>query len=260
MRVTWHGTGSAWSRKYGNSSALVESATEGATRLLIDCGHTVPGRLEETGVNLRDIDAVFISHLHGDHVYGLEEWGFKNFLLWDVRPVLLIAEELADPLWANVLSGTMAQVCNRSCLLDDYFEVVRLQVGRPVTVGPLTLEIRPVRHVPNAASFGCRVNGEGLSVGFTCDSLAGVDPWFYDGTDVVFHDCSFAPPFAETVHAHYEELRRYREDWRNRTQLVHYSDEIDALRQDPAFLSDLATSTLQICQPLHAYEARELRP
>jgi hypothetical protein len=259
MRVTWNGTGSAWSRRYGNSSALIESESDGGTRLLIDCGHTVPARLEELGVSLRDIDAVFISHLHGDHIYGLEEWGFKNLLLWDARPTLLIAEDLAAPLWANVLSGTMAQVCNRSCLLDDYFEVVRLQVGKPVSVGPFTLEIRPVRHVPNAASYGCRVAGDALSLGFTCDSLADVDSWFYDGTDAVFHDCSFSPPFAETVHAHFEELRRYPEDWRRRTRLVHYSDEVETLRQNPAFANELAESRFRICEPLRAYEAPGLR-
>lgn len=265
MRVTWNGTGSAWSRRYGNASALIEPiesagpSADGRMRLLIDCGHTVPNRLEELGVSLRDIDAVFISHLHGDHVYGLEEWGFKNLLLWDIRPKLLIAEEIAGALWENVLSGTMAQVCSRSCVLDDYFEVVRLQAGRPVDVGPFTLEICPVRHVPHAAAFGCRVGGESAILGFTCDSLAGVDPWFYDGTDAVFHDCSFAPPFAETVHAHFEELLRYSEDWRRRTLLVHYGDEIDRLRQDPAFVEKLTESRFQICRPTQPYEPAAFR-
>jgi hypothetical protein len=223
-------------------------------RLLIDCGHTVPGRLDDLGASLREVDAVFISHLHGDHVYGLEEWGFKNLLLWDARPKLFIAEDLADALWTNVLAGTMAQVCNRSCVLGDYFDVVRLQVGCPADVGPLTLEICPVRHVPHAASYGCRVTSGGRALGFTCDSLAGVDPWFYEGTEVVFHDCSFSPPFPETVHAHFDEVRRYPEDWRRRTLLVHYADETERLRQDPAFEASLSQSRLGICEPAHPYD------
>jgi hypothetical protein len=251
MRVTWNGTGSAWSRLYGNASAVVES---GGKRLLIDCGHTVPSRLEEIGLTLRDIDAVFISHLHGDHIYGLEEWGFKNFLVWNARPTLFVADAIADMLWTDVLAGTMAQVCNRSCLLNDYFDVVRLREREPATFGSMTVEIHPVLHVPNAPAFGAKVAADGKSVGFTCDSLADVSPWFYDGTSVVFHDCSLAPPFPETVHAHFSELRRYPEDWRKRTRLVHYGDEWDRLKDDPSFISELSATGMEICPPRQAFD------
>ena len=151
MKLTWNGTGSAWAVYYGNSSAVLEA---GGQRLLLDCGYTVPARLAPLGLTLRDLDGVFISHLHGDHIYGLEEWGFRSFLQWSVKPRLFIAEDLVTPLWGSVLSGTMAQVCNNNCLLKDYFDVVPLRVGEPMTDGPWRLEIRPVRHVPNARSYG----------------------------------------------------------------------------------------------------------
>ena len=40
-------------------------------RFLIDCGEGTQKSLRECGVNLLGIQAVFISHLHGDHFYGL---------------------------------------------------------------------------------------------------------------------------------------------------------------------------------------------
>ena len=110
VNITWNGTGAAWSYVYGNSSAVIEADGQ---RLLIDCGHTVPARLKQAGLALNEIDAVFISHLHGDHVYGLEEWGFRSLLQWHIRPRLFIAETLAGPLWNNVLAGTMGQTCDR---------------------------------------------------------------------------------------------------------------------------------------------------
>ena len=38
---------------------------------LVDCGEGTQSRLLEAGINPLKINAVFISHLHGDHVYGL---------------------------------------------------------------------------------------------------------------------------------------------------------------------------------------------
>lgn len=246
MQITWNGTGAAWAAHFGNSSAVVES---GGTRLLVDCGHTVPSRLARMGLSLRDMNAVFISHLHGDHIYGLEEWGFRSYLIWNIRPTLLIAEDLIRPLWNRVLSGTMAQVCDKACHLDDYFEVIPMQVGKPQGFGPFTLEIRPVRHVPNAHSYGVKVAADGVAVGFTCDSLADADAWFYDETRLVFHDCSFTPPFVETVHAHFEQLCAYPQAFRQRTMLVHYDDSIQQKCEDSQWLEALRDSEMRLTEP-----------
>jgi ribonuclease BN (tRNA processing enzyme) len=114
MQVIWNGTGSAWSYHFGNTSAILEAGEE---RLLLDCGHTVPGRLKQMGLSLQDFSGVVITHLHGDHIYGLEEWGFRNLLVWKTRPRLFIAQPLASPLWRSVLCGTMGQHCDNRLLL-----------------------------------------------------------------------------------------------------------------------------------------------
>ena len=246
MRVTWNGTGSAWAAKFGNSSAVVEA--EGV-RLLVDCGHTVPARLPGMGLTLRDLDAVFISHLHGDHVYGLEEWGFRNFLIWNSCPTLFLGDAIAAPLWTHVLSGTMAQVCEHTCLLHDYFTTAPLAPFVPRAFGPFTLEICPVVHVPHAQAFGLKVRAGDACVAFTCDSLAPVPEWFYADTQAVFHDCAFYPWNPETVHAHFEQIREYPEAWRAKTFLVHYGDEIEDKRADPVWRAELAATDLRLAEP-----------
>src|SRR5581483_11248422 len=250
MKLTWNGTGAAWSSYYGNSSAVLE---EDGNRLLVDCGHTVPARLQQMGLSLRDIGAVVLTHLHGDHIYGLEEWGFRNFLQWNSKPHLLIAEDLIGTLWRNVLSGTMAQVCNRSCVLEDYFTVTPLKVGTPHALGPWTVAIHPVRHVPNAPSYGVKVRASGVALGFTGDSLADAASWFFSDTEAVFHDCSFAPYFPTTVHAHYEQLREYPEAFRARMFLVHYDDSLRTQREDPAWQADLASTRMRLTEPFTPY-------
>ncbi len=247
MKIIWNGTGSAWADEYANSSAIVEMDGK---RLLVDCGHTVPKRLRQMGLSLRDIDGVFISHLHGDHIYGLEEWGFRNMLQWRIRPPLFIAETLTDLLWHSVLAGTMAQTCGNACLLEDYFDVIPMRPDEPRNFGPFTLTCHSVRHVPHALAYGARVATSNSTVAFTCDSLADADPWFYRDTKAVFHDCSFSPYFPDTVHAHFEELACYPVEWRSRTWLVHYDDSIAVKRTDPTFQATLTATGMRLTTPL----------
>ncbi len=250
MQITWNGTGSAWASHYGNASAVLEA--EGS-RLLFDCGHTVPSRLPRLGLTLADIPAVFISHLHGDHVYGLEEFGFRCSLVWKTRPHLFIARSLALPLWRNVMSGTMGRAGTNLMLLRDYFEVHLLTEEKPYRFDPWTLTIHPVRHIPNVACYGVKIEAETSCVGFTADTLADADPFFYEGTDAVFHDCSFGAYTPGTVHAHFEQLERYPVEYRRKTFLVHYDDETQTRLTQPEWIERISRSEMRVTEPLKVY-------
>ena len=69
MRLQFIGTGDAFgSGGRFNTCFLVESS---GLRFLIDCGATSLTALNRFDVDPDSIDAVFISHLHGDHFGGL---------------------------------------------------------------------------------------------------------------------------------------------------------------------------------------------
>ena len=69
FRVTILGSGSALPTPRRNPSAHVLNVHE--QFFLVDCGEGTQARLMSCGINPLKINAVFISHLHGDHVYGL---------------------------------------------------------------------------------------------------------------------------------------------------------------------------------------------
>ncbi|MCX6379420.1 MAG: MBL fold metallo-hydrolase [Armatimonadetes bacterium] len=221
MQITWNGTGSAWSTYYGNSSALLETSGH---RLVMDCGYTVPGRLRQMGVGVQNIDAIFISHLHGDHIFGLEEIGFRAKFSEGCRVNLIVPEPLVERLWHNILSGTMREPEDR-CNLRDYFDVQIIREGEVLQQGPWSLEIHAVDHMPHAPCYGVKIGANGKAVAFTADTKAGIAPFFYEGTEYVFHDCSFLPYFPETIHTHFEQLLDYTPEQRAKTWLVHYDDE-----------------------------------
>ncbi|MCB0882898.1 MAG: ribonuclease Z [Thermoleophilia bacterium] len=67
--ITFLGTAaSVPSRARGTSATFV---ARGGARLLIDCGEGTQRQFLRSGLGLADVDAIFITHLHGDHVLGL---------------------------------------------------------------------------------------------------------------------------------------------------------------------------------------------
>ena len=67
--LTVLGTASAKPIPGRNQSAQVLSVR--GRSFLIDCGEGVQTRLQESRISLLKIESVFISHIHGDHVFGL---------------------------------------------------------------------------------------------------------------------------------------------------------------------------------------------
>jgi ribonuclease Z len=78
FRVTLLGTGSPNLSvdRFGPSTLVVA----GNQRLLFDVGRGATIRLAQAGVPLRDINAVFLTHLHSDHVNGLSDLWLTGWL------------------------------------------------------------------------------------------------------------------------------------------------------------------------------------
>ncbi len=64
---------------------------------LIDCGEGTQFRLKDNGLKMSRIDHVFISHLHGDHYFGLIGLMFSMHLMGRKKPLNIFApEEIRD--------------------------------------------------------------------------------------------------------------------------------------------------------------------
>lgn len=72
MQLQFLGTGAGMPSKERNTSALVlKLLEERGTVWLFDCGEATQHQILHTTIRPRKVEKIFITHLHGDHIFGL---------------------------------------------------------------------------------------------------------------------------------------------------------------------------------------------
>jgi ribonuclease Z len=198
FRVTLLGTGSpVLSLTRFGPSTLVEA---GEQTLIFDTGRGAAQRLDQLGVPFSRIDAVFLTHLHSDHVVGLPDLWLTGWIL-DRRSV---SWELVGPAGTAAMSEHLAQAFA--------FDIdIRIKEGRQSAagsrlaardVGPGVVYERGgvkvtaflVDHGLVAPALGYRIEYDGRSVvlsGDTRFSTAVID--MARGADLLVHEVVLAP-------------------------------------------------------------------
>lgn len=82
MELQFLGTGAGMPSKMRNTSAVVLNlSAEGEGYWLFDCGEATQHQILHTSLKPRKISKIFITHLHGDHIFGLPGLiGSRSFL------------------------------------------------------------------------------------------------------------------------------------------------------------------------------------
>ncbi|MBB6671094.1 MBL fold metallo-hydrolase [Cohnella nanjingensis] len=219
MDIQMLGCGSAFAKTFYNNNAIVYA---GGKKLLIDCGTTAPLALHRLGMSLAEVDAFLISHIHADHIGGLEEVAFQYKFLYQRKPTLYIADTLPDLLWERSLRGGLEQ--EELHRLEDYFDLRPLREGEKTQVLPgLTAELLRTTHIPDKRSYSILLNDTFF---YTADMV--FDPDLLQslvldrGVETIFHDCQLHPP--GVVHACLPQLLTLPEELQRRIYLMHYGD------------------------------------
>jgi ribonuclease BN (tRNA processing enzyme) len=221
------GVGDAFTARYHNACLLFEA---GATRLLVDAPPALARALRdlslarpaEPAVGLDDIDHVLITHLHGDHVGGLEQLLFWRRFVTGKKCHLHAVPEVLAGLWDTRLRGGMDTLMDapggptRTLTLDDYAHVHPLGPGA-TTIGDLTLHHRPtIHHIPTSA---LRVSAARSAIGYSADTA--FDPtliaWLSE-SDLFFHETNLG------IHTPLASLAALPPETRARMRLIHYPD------------------------------------
>ncbi len=250
LRLLSLGIGNAFSAVSYSTCLALEA--EGRW-LLIDCPHPIRKMMREAslsaGVTLdaADVYAVALTHLHADHVSGLEGLAYYSRFLLN-RPLNLLAHKsVSEHLWTGHLAAGMQYARHEpggpvaEYHLADFFDLHDLPqhqtgTGQSLVCGPFSISTFPATHsVPTTALF---VEAAGRKIGYSADTA--YDPRLIEWlspADLIVHEANEDYP-----HTPYERLAALPESLRKKMLVVHYPDgfeppgrEVELMRQGQSY-------------------------
>jgi len=176
-------------------STLVEA---GSKSYLFDVGRGALQRLEQIGVSYDNLDAIFLTHLHSDHVVGLPDLWLIGWLLANrSRPLRIFGPEGTNAMVEHLVQAFAYDIGIR--ISDDgrspegaQLEVIEVTDGYEWTEDGVRVRAFLVDHRPIEPAFGFRVDHEGRSVALSGDTryseslirnAAGVDMLIHEVAD-----------------------------------------------------------------------------
>jgi ribonuclease BN (tRNA processing enzyme) len=210
-------------------------------RFLIDCGATSLVALKRADIDPSSIDAVLLTHFHGDHCGGVPYLILDGQFTKRERPL-----QIAGPPGArDRMTAIFEAALPTSSRTEQRFAVSYLELGEKATrIGPLEAVALPVAHLPETSPHGLRIRVDGHVVAYTgdtdwCDAL----PRLADGADLFIAE-AYSVEKRIPQHLSHATLVAHRDKLRaKRIILTHPGVETLARRNELAWaLSDDGTT------------------
>lgn len=253
MKLTFLGTGDFYPRSLGHNSALLEW---NGHRLAIDFPASNAYAIERLGLSLEDVPNVFISHLHEDHINGIQQYAYWHDIYnqmhkRDNKPNLYIASDLIDELWQTVRSG-LSKTTKGERTLHDYFNVHAIPVpDGTFELGGITFQIVKTQHVPAMSTYG--IVAEPYFY-FSCD--ARVDEVFLSSISrevyTIFHDCHLWDLRIQS-HASLQDIKSLSPEIQSQIVLMHYNYNYETEESRQQFTEK---ERIRLASPLASYTFR----
>ena len=254
MTLRFLGAGGAFSRRYGTTCSLVTLPS--GDRWLIDCGRQAPDQLWDAGLDWHKISGQIVTHVHGDHVFGLEDFAFMRYyytqdgidavMLGGPRPQFVAHSAVRAEVWESLAASLRyLKIDGDPCAgrLESYFDIIEpvsweepgenpWRHSETFEHGEIQLTARESEHVPGKPSCSLEVEvGEGKIAWWSgdctvdADFLVAIEP----RTTIFFHDCTFSD-YPGQVHGAFSLLKQLPEAVRNKMVLMHHEDDIETHR------------------------------
>ncbi|WP_374357967.1 ribonuclease Z [Chitinimonas sp.] len=189
LKLTFLGTSSGVPTKRRNVTSLAIETRLGRDWWMVDCGEATQHRLQHTPLSVHDLAGICITHVHGDHSYGLPGLLASASMTGRKRPLILAAPRPVRDWIAATLKHTE---------LFLTFELIHIDVApeqRLHREGGLCIERFALSHRAPSVGFRFSLEQHGFKLDTAALKARGVPPgpdWgrVQAGEDIVLADGS----------------------------------------------------------------------
>ncbi len=250
MLLKFAGVGGAFApREFYQTNAVVKAKGK-LKYLLLDCGSHAQFSLKEIGVDMCWINAVYVTHLHADHIGSLEWLALGTFFNPELKKPRLVADRaLMSELWFNSLRGGLETLQGEIATLTTFFDCLPVNPNEGFLWEDIGFQPVQTVHVVSGwkiqYSYGLMIDlypgmleHERLDIPVTRVFYTGDTQFcphqiidFYTKADVIFQDCETSRGKSK-VHAHYGDLKTLPSEIKGKMWLMHYQADGMVTDQD----------------------------
>ncbi len=161
MKIKFLGVGEAFDSILPNNSHLLESEK---TKLLVDCGYSIPQQWFKLEKEADFIDAIYISHKHADHYFGLP---ILLMRMWEERrtkPLTLICQKELVNFFKNFIELAYKGFSKKFKYETNFIGVKNKQI---IKFNDLELSFAPTIH--SIENLAIKVNDSKISYCYSGD-------------------------------------------------------------------------------------------
>jgi ribonuclease BN (tRNA processing enzyme) len=140
-----------------------------SARFLIDCGASSLIAMKRFGADPAEIDAVLITHLHGDHFAGLPFLIIDQHFAKRTRPLLIAGPAGTPQRVTNAMEVMFPQ--SSQIPLGFPLQIVELEPERQHHVGAIRVTPYVVEHPSGDPSFALRIECSGKTIAYSGDTV-----------------------------------------------------------------------------------------
>lgn len=177
MQIKFLGVGEAFDNNLPNNSHLLESEK---TKMLVDCGYSVPQQWFKLNKDADFLDAIYISHKHADHFFGLPMVLMRMWEEGRTKPITIICQKELIEFFRD-----FTEVAYRDFSKKFKYEInfIGAKYGQTIEFNDLKLSFAPTIH--SIENLAIKVSNEENSYCYSGDrqfieetvELMGVATW-----------------------------------------------------------------------------------
>ena len=192
MEVFFLGVGEACDSDHGNTSALV---TTRRSKILLDCGFSVPHRFFGVCDDPDCLDFIWISHFHGDHFFGLPLLLLRFWEMKRTRPLQLIGQQGLKEKTTAALELAYPGFCKKLSFPITYHTITP---GSPMEIADLKLQAAQTSH--SQCNYGLLLNDGNNRLYYSGDGRPTPEAsQLIHGCDLALHE---AFTLENSIHSH----------------------------------------------------------